>query len=75
MYKHIRSTQGWLVLIQLIIYSALLLQDSELSTGSAFLVDQRLLHWWLGNLSTSYVLPEAGSVTHSTRIKTENYFF
>jgi hypothetical protein len=53
-YKHIRSTQGWLVLIQLTFYSALL-QDSELSKVSAILVDQRLLHWWSGNLSTSYV--------------------
>jgi hypothetical protein len=54
-YKHIRSTHVWLVLIQLTFYSALLLQDSELSKVSAILVDQRLLHWWSGNLSTSNV--------------------
>jgi hypothetical protein len=64
-HKHIRSTQGWLVLIQLTIYSALLLQDSELSKVSAILGDQRLLYWWSGNLSTSCVLPllnpEAGA--------------
>jgi hypothetical protein len=64
-YKHIRSTQGWLVLIQLTFNSVLLLQDSELSKVSAILVDQHLLYWWSGNLSTSYVLPllkpEAGA--------------
>jgi hypothetical protein len=52
-YEQIRSTQGRLVLIQLTIYSALLLQDSELSKVRTILVNQRLLHWWSGNLSTS----------------------
>jgi hypothetical protein len=52
-YKHIQSTQGWLVLIQLTIYSALLLQDSELSKVSATLVDHRSIYWWSGNLSTT----------------------
>jgi hypothetical protein len=57
MYKHTRSTQGWLVLIQSTINSVLLLPDSELSKVNAILVGQRLLHWGSGNLSTSYVLP------------------
>jgi hypothetical protein len=55
MYKQIRSTQVWLVLIQLKFNSVLLLQDSELSNVSAILVDQRSLHWWSSNLSTSFV--------------------
>jgi hypothetical protein len=64
-YEQIRSTQGWLVLIQLTFNSVLLLQDSELSKVRTIFVNQRLLYWWSGNLSTSNFLPilktEAGA--------------